>query len=358
MRRPALPIAALDLPALAITLAIGTAGGLLGWALSVPLGLMLGSLLTVGSVAALGRRPFGRQVAVPPKLRFFFVPVIGVAIGGAFTPAVLAQIPGWWASLLALCLYIPAAHLCGFWIYRRGGLDRSTAFFGSVPGGLIESVTLGEEAGADGQMLVLLQFLRLILTIVAVPLAFMALTGHAVGSASGAKMVGASVPLGWGDAAMLLAAGVGGFWGGRWLRLPAAIMTGPIIASALLHLAGGTQTVPPAWAVGATQVVIGSVLGARFAGMPPGTLVRAARLALANAAVALVLALGFALAVGPLVGQPVAAAFLAFAPGGLAEMSLIALSLQMSVVYVTAHHVARIVLSVSIARAMAGRVVR
>ena len=47
---------------------------------------------------------------------------------------------------------------------------------------------------------------------------------------------------------------------------------------------------------------------------------------------------------------PVAAAFLAFAPGGLAEMSLIALSLNMSVVYVTLHHVARIVLAVTAAK--------
>ena len=55
-------------------------------------------------------------------------------------------------------------------------------------------------------------------------------------------------------------------------------------------------------------------------------------------------------------GEPPAAVFLAFAPGGLAEMSLIALSLQMSVVYVTAHHVARIVLSVTIAQILSRRI--
>ena len=49
-------------------------------------------------------------------------------------------------------------------------------------------------------------------------------------------------------------------------------------------------------------------------------------------------------------GEPLAAAFLAFAPGGLAEMSLVALSLNMSVIYVTAHHVLRIVLAVSFAK--------
>ncbi|MEX1147168.1 MAG: AbrB family transcriptional regulator, partial [Sphingomonadales bacterium] len=56
------------------------------------------------------------------------------------------------------------------------------------------------------------------------------------------------------------------------------------------------------------------------------------------------------LALHALVGEPVAAVFLAFAPGGLAEMSLVALSLKMSVIYVTAHHVLRIMLAVGLAK--------
>jgi hypothetical protein len=70
----------------------------------------------------------------------------------------------------------------------------------------------------------------------------------------------------------------------------------------------------------------------------------------------LALAMGVALLLGPFVGEPVAAVFLAFAPGGLAEMGLIALSLQMSVVYVTAHHILRIVLSVLFAQILLRRI--
>jgi hypothetical protein len=43
--------------------------------------------------------------------------------------------------------------------------------------------------------LTLLQFLRLILTILTVPMIFLVLTGHSVGSASGAQMVGAEAAL-------------------------------------------------------------------------------------------------------------------------------------------------------------------
>jgi uncharacterized protein len=50
------------------------------------------------------------------------------------------------------------------------------------------------------------------------------------------------------------------------------------------------------------------------------------------------------------VGEPVPAVILAFAPGGINEMSLVALSLQLSTVYVTLHHLARIVLAVAVMR--------
>ncbi|MES2146061.1 MAG: AbrB family transcriptional regulator [Pseudomonadota bacterium] len=339
-----------DLSALAMTLTLGALGGIVAQALRLPLGYLLGSLVITGVIAAAGWRPLGRPITLPARLRMAFVPVIGVAIGGAFTPAVAGQALGWWPSLLALCLYVPLAHALGFGIYRRGGLSPKDAFFGAVPGGLIESVQLGEEAGADVRLLTVLQFLRLIGTIIAVPLIFWAITGRAVGSASGVAMVGAGAPLSTADVAILIASGIAGVLVGRKLRLPGWIITGPLAASAVAHALGWVEGVPPGWLIAATQVVLGTGLGARFAGVERAMLRRAAGLALVNGVVALALAYGFANAVHAVADEPVTAAFLAFAPGGLAEMSLIALSLQMSAIYVTAHHVVRIILAVGLAK--------
>lgn len=335
---------------LGLTLVLGAIGGVVAHMLHLPLGYLLGSLVVTGVLAAMGTRVLGHAVTLPPRLRMCFVPVIGVAIGGAFTPEVAGQALGWLPSLLALCLFVPLAHAVGFLIFRKGGLDRQTAYYGAVPGGLIESVQLGEEAGADVALLTVLQFLRLIGTIVAVPLIFWGVTGHAVGSASGVEMVGAEVPLDLREGVVLVAAGLVGVALGRALRLPGWIITGPILASSAAHALGWVEGVPPDWLIAVTQVVVGTGLGARFAGAAPGVLRRGAALAAVNGVVALGIALGFALALQATVGEPVAAVFLAFAPGGLAEMSLIALSLEVSVIYVTAHHVARIVLAVALAK--------
>ena len=341
----------LDWASLGLTMALGAAGGLAAAQLHLPLALLLGSLLATATVAAAGWRPLGRSILLPPKLRSAFIPVIGVSIGGAFTPEVAGQALRWWPSLLALLLFLPLLHAVGYAIYRKGGLPRTESFFGAAPGGLIETVQMGEDAGGDVRLLTVLQFLRLILTIVFVPLIFMGLTGGAVGSASGASLPAAAIPLTPQEVAFLIGAGLFGVGLGRALRLPAYIMTGPILMSAITHAAGLVHGVPPAWLVGLTQVVVGCGLGARFVGTDPALLWRAGRLSVVNAAAALALTFGFALALAPVVGEPVAAVFLAYAPGGLAEMSLVALSLQFSVVYVTVHHVLRIVLSVMIARA-------
>ena len=347
-------LSGIHLPTLILTLLAGWAGGIAASWLNLPLPMLLGSLLVVAAASIAGVRPLGRLPQFPQKLRQPFIPIIGVAIGGAFRPEIVEEAAKWWPSLVALALFIPAVHLMGFRaLLAAGGTDRVTAFFGTAPGGLIEAVQMGEEAGADVPMLTMLQFLRLILTLVLVPIGFTVLTGHAVGSAGEMEMTGSDVPLMPRDVAILAACAVAGAWIGVRLHLPAGWIFGPIVLSGAVHLAGITETVPPGWLVAGVQVVIGTGLGVRFAGMAPGAILRALRLAVLNVAITIAGAAAVAFALGPLVGESAASVFLAFAPGGLIEMSLIALSLQVSVVYVTVHHIARILLAVTLARVMA-----
>ncbi len=335
---------------------VGISGGFTARALGLPLPMLLGSVLSVGALALSGARPFGLEPRVPRSLRLFFIPIIGVSIGATFTADLAGELVHWLPSLIALVAFIPAAHAAGYTILRRvGGIDRVTAYYGSVPGGLVEAVMMGEEAGADSGTLVMLQFMRLILCILIVPLGFTLATGHAVGSSAGVA-IGAGVtltPAGW------LVLGLSGLVGallGQRLRLPAAYLTGPLLVSGVVHLAGWVEGAPPGWLVGVTQLVIGISLGGRFAGMAPALFLRAARLSTLNVLAVLALAALAALALAGPVGERWEAVFLAYSPGGLAEMSLVALSLDLSVLYVTAHHVARIVVSVAVARLFARRI--
>ena len=260
----------------------------------------------------------------------------------------------WWPSLLALLLYIPLSHYIGYRAFvLLGGLSRPTAYYGAVPGGLLVCIAMGEENGADGPMLTALQFLRLILTVMLVPLAFTLLSGTSVGTAAGAVIGQTEGAFTASEIFWQVALGVAGYFGGRRLDLPAFMITGPILASGLGHLTGLLQAAPPGWLIQVTQLVIGVSLGTRFVGMGGRTFFKAFWLALLNIGFTMILAIGAALLLHGVVGERFEAVVLAFAPGGLAEMSLVAVSLQISVIYVSAHHVARILLSVTFARLFA-----
>ncbi|MCA0273184.1 MAG: AbrB family transcriptional regulator [Proteobacteria bacterium] len=344
-------------PTVLLTYVLGTAGGLAARALHLPLPMLLGSLVAVGAAAIFGFRPFGHLPQAPQRIRMIFVPIIGVAIGAAARPEILQEAQSWVLSLLILAVFIPAVHFIGYrMLVATGRTDRLTAFYGTAPGGLVETVQMGEEAGADIQMLAMLQFLRLILTIVIVPLTFTLMEGHAVGSAGGAAVAGHG--LGAVDVLILAACAVVGAVIGLKLKLPAGHVLGPILLSGVVHATGLTQSVPPGWLVAAAQVVIGTSLGVRFAGMPKRRILDALGLAVMNGTLTIGGAAVLSWAIAGSVGEPARAVFLAFAPGGLVEMGLIALSLNMSILYVTAHHLLRIILAVSFVRVFGGRLRR
>ncbi|MCC5988064.1 MAG: AbrB family transcriptional regulator [Pararhodobacter sp.] len=336
---------------IAATYALGALGGGLALAAGMPLGMLFGSLLVTALAAGFGLRLFGHPVAVPQKWRFVLVPVIGVAIGAHFPPDFLDHAARWWISLAGLVLFVPLAHALSFLLYRRlGRIDGRTAFFAAMPGGFIEALDLGEKAGAAMPMLIMLQFLRLFLCILFIPLGFALFSGQAVGSSSGLAMAGGEGQMDARDGSILLACAVLGWWGAARLRLPAAVLAGPLALSAIAHVAGLTEAAPPGWMVVLTQGVLGTALGARFSGFDRRQLLQALWLSAISVAALLGLAGIFAMLLAVPTGEPAPAVLLAFAPGGISEMSLVALSLQLAVVYVTLHHLARIVLAVIVAR--------
>lgn len=336
---------------IAATYALGALGGGLALAAGMPLGMLFGSLLATALAAGFGLRLFGHPVAVPQKWRFVLVPVIGVAIGAHFPPDFLDHAARWWISLAALVAFVPLAHALSFLLYRLlGRIDRRTAFFAAMPGGFIEALEMGEKAGAAMPMLIMLQFLRLILCILFIPLGFALISGQAVGTSSGLTLAGNVGAMDARDGAILLACAAFGWWGAARLRLPAAVLAGPLALSAIAHVAGLTEAAPPGWMVILTQGVMGTALGARFSGFERRQLLMALWLSVISVAAVLGLAGIFVFLLAASASEPAPAVLLAFAPGGISEMSLVALSLQLAVVYVTLHHLARIVLAVIVAR--------
>lgn len=326
---------------LATALAIGTVGGALFHALSLPLPWMLGAMI-FNLVAVL----CGVRVQGPERARGAVSAVIGVMLGSGFHPELLGQLGDWALSLSFLAAYLAISAAIVVPFYRRvAGMDPVTAFFSAMPGGLTDMVLIGEEMGGDARRIALAHAARIVLAIGAIALLFRVWLGLDLTGVTSAS----PVPLGLRDVVLLTASGALGLVLGRWAGLPAPFLLGPMIVSAAVHMLGWTSGDVPGWLVGFAQLMLGTMIGCRFLGTP-ATLVLSA-LAYAAGATGLVLVVSAAFAFGfhGLFGQSVSQVFLAYAPGGVTEMSLIALSSGGDVAYVSVHHIVRISMLVAIA---------
>lgn len=333
----------------------GLLGGGLAFWVGLPMPFMLGGIVGTAAMVLLLEARRGPQDLRPPKLlREAFVALIGAMIGATFSPDLLRVLPGFWPSILALLAFIAAAQLVGYGVMRRlGGYGRADALYASMPGGLIEASILGEKAGADPKLVSVQHFIRIILVVFAVPMIFWVATGERVGSASGVSF---SVRA-WGtlDLVEVIAIAAVGLMIGKRVRLPASHLMGPLFVCAALQVSGVLDLAPPPWLMHLAQFVVGVGLGAQFSGLSAGMLARGLWVGLAAVSAMLGVSFAFALALSPLVPAALPTLFLAFAPGGVTEMSLIALSLSLSPVIVAVHHLVRIICTVFITQGVAKR---
>ncbi len=324
-------------------------GGWTAYKIGVPLPWMIGALFFTGLIAVNKRSERLLQgYKFPNDFRQIFIALIGVMIGTQVTPEVMEQAVELPWTITALALFVALAHLGNMLIFLwLGGYDRATACFSATPGGLTESIMFGEEAGADMRVLTAQQFLRIIVVVTALPFGLSLWLGHPVGSAAGMSFGNGTAPSSSpGHIALILGAALLGLWLGPKLRLPAPPLTGPMLIAAPLTVTGVLDLQLPFWLISLAQIVIGGSLGLRFVGMSAALLRKALWLAIISVAFMLGLAWIFAIALNHVTGIEILPLVLSFAPGGVTEMSLIALSLAASPALISVHHIIRIILTI------------
>jgi membrane AbrB-like protein len=326
-----------------VAVVLGTAGGAVFSWLSLPLPWMLGAMTAV-TVAAIA----GVDVAMPHWLRSSCITILGVMLGASFTPTVVARMGEWSVTLLALLVWATVNGGAGWWYFRRyARFDKVTAYFAASPGGLNEMTLVGGQMGGDERTISLVHATRVFITVFTIPIWFRLHDGLQ-STATGRAFVGLfSVDLA--DYAVLGACAVVGAFGAARLGLPAAAVLGPMLLSAAVHLAGVTDSSPPTLIVFAAQVVIGTTLGCRFVGFPLGLAGRTIGHGAVVGFLMIAITVGFSVALAWITKLPLPAILLGFAPGGLAEMSLVAIALAVDAAFVATHHIVRIILVVTCA---------
>jgi membrane AbrB-like protein len=317
------------------TLGFAAAGGLTLGLLGMPAGFLSGSILAVA-----GASLAGRPMLIPTTLMRILLVLIGISLGSVVTPETLHGMATYPLSIAALIVAMTCISVSGTCYLRAvHGWDKLTANLAAAPGGLSQVMALAIELDSDVRAIAIVQTVRVAIIAVGLPaaLALLGLVGHATGSVGGSFNPGQLDEL----AILVVASTVAAIIAYR-VRFPGGLLFGAMLTSGALHGSGLIHVAMPWWATNTVMIAFGAVTGSRFANTPLRMLLHYLGAAFGSFAIALTVTAMFAAGLVGLLALPVAEVMIAFAPGAVDAMMLLALALHLDPVYVGAHHLTRI----------------
>jgi len=285
----------------------------------------------------------GAQLASPPLGREAGQLFIAVTLGLYFTPAVAREV---WSNGPVLLGAAFGALLIGYVasrvLARFAGVDETTAFFASVPGGATEMANLGDRFGAAVDKVAVAHSLRILLVVCTIPVLLTMANVH-----GGDEYRPVMVPFTWPGLFTLFAVAAGGGALFSLIHFPNPWMMGPLVATIAVTALGIELSSMSGGLTNAGQVLLGCALGARFSRRFLSDAPRFVAVVVLCIFLMMLMSAAMALGLARMTGIFVPTMLLAAAPGGIAEMSITARTLQLGVALVTAAHVTRVLVIVS-----------
>ena len=312
-------------------MAIAFAGAGLFASIGAPAPWLAGAMLATALAALMGL-----PLILPIPVRNAGFVILGLQIGASFTPESLASVAQWPVSLAILVLTMAVLVAAGQQLLTRAfGWDRTTAYFACMPGALSLALAMAEDYGADVRRVATVQSMRLFLLIALLPFVAVEISGESLPTLA----VGTTTtPL---VTVVLLSVGAGAGYLFHRLGAPAGFMLGAMSANACLHLFEIAEGGVPAFLVIPAFVMLGTMVGVRFREITLKLLANIAAAGLASFVLALTIAATGAVLAATVTDIPVMATVLAFAPGGLEVMTILALALGVNPAFVATHQIIR-----------------
>lgn len=312
---------------------------------ALPLPFLFGPMFACLFAALLGVPMQGAgQISVAART------VLGVAVGASITPAILGQVPLMAMTLAMIPVYVAIIGMVGVPFFQRiCGFDRITSYYAAMPGGFQDMVLFGQEAGGNPRALSLIHATRVLVIVTLVPILLTGPFGVSLDQPIGAPA--REVPLQ--EMAIMVAVALIGWKGGVRIGLFGAAILGPMILATALSLGDILHHRPPAEAIMAAQFFIGMGIGMQFRGVTLAELRHDVAAGAAFAVILAALAGAFTVLAYKMGGAPMLEAFLSFAPGGQAEMTILAIVAGADLGFIVIHHLMRLIVVITGAPIMA-----
>lgn len=314
------------------TLLVGTLGGFAFEAAGLPAAWLSGAMVFV-AIATFANLP----TEIPNRLRDSIFVVLGISMGAGVKPDVVERVAEWPVTMGVLIAVVVAVTGATYAFLRWvGRWNKDVAFFGAIPGALSFVIALASERSADLSRIAVSQSFRLFVLVALLPSLIVHATDHPHPAAAPA-----AAALGAGQVGLLFAACILASFAAVRLRVPGGWLTGAFFMSSAINASGLMPVALPQWMVVPCYVALGAMVGARFGNTNLSMFMRLLAASFGAFLVGFAISVAAAWAVSKALGLPFGQLILAYAPGGLEAMTLLAFVLDLDPAFVAGHQLAR-----------------
>ncbi|WP_255726731.1 AbrB family transcriptional regulator [Sporosarcina sp. ACRSM] len=329
-------------------------GGFLLSFTGIPVGWMIGTLLTA-TLLFIFKPKFLKisadQKGIPKYWMAIGQCILGIELGQKMNDAVyFIFLENWLTITTMLLLSIIFALLSGLVLWKFSNLDMLTSFFSTAPGGLSTIPGIAEEVGANTGVVSIIQTMRIFLVVLSVPLVLSLWVVPPVQTA--VHIDAASIPFQMEHllaTALLVGIACLGYYLGVFLKFPAPWLIGSMVAVAIVKsfssIVISYQLVSwwPSVLIIFSQVIIGASIGSRIHKDMFIGLKKTLAISFLSTTFLIVSMFFCAYLTTRITDLSFVTSALAFAPGGIAEMTTTAIVLDADSTFVVAVQVLRVI---------------
>jgi len=303
---------------------------------NIPLAWMLGPMLAI-SIVALS----GIKVKMPKLALSSILIILGLHIGNYIDQNLFNQMTEWvWTSVIMFVYILVSILIVSKYLQKFSGYNVKTSIFSAAPGALGPLMILAEYEKSDLSQVATSHLIRLIIIITVIPF-------FVVNYSTNEALVIEKfnfLDQNHFDLLILLICSVLLIFLFDKIGVPAALLSGTLVASGILQISEAASYKLPDESIDFCLLILGASVGCRFADKSLKEVVGNTFHSLIATIILVTLGLLAAIIATYFVDTNFLTLLLSFSPGGIYEVAVIAVAFDLDPNFVAFHHIVRLLM--------------
>jgi len=319
-----------------LVILISIPGAIIADFFNIPLAWFLGPML-VTSLASL----MGLKIEMPRLILSSILILLGLYIGNYIDKSLFAQMHQWiWTSLIMLIYIILSVLIVSKYLQKFSKYEQKTSIFSAAPGALGPLMILAEDEKTDLSQVATSHLIRLIIIITVFP--FIVNSFYDFEGVESAQKIIDNQNIS--HLLILIITSVILIYFFDRLKLPAALLSGTLVASGLLQITDIAAYEISADIIDFCLLILGASVGCRFADKTFGEIGRNALHSFVATFLLVLLGLIAAFTASLIIDKNFFTLLLSYCPGGIYEVAVIAIFFDLDPEFVSFHHIIRLLM--------------